>query len=130
MQSLCVSILDNELKIVRRSFYGNDLIREVPLYKTIGEVLAYVSNHFFKPPLGYLEPYQFDGKPGVGQPLAIAPETTIATIKRRQRHRHVGLNRLNINGMADLGMYNAILFGRSQLNLQVQVQMGWEEVGP
>lgn len=109
MQSLSVTILDKELKIVRRSFYGNDVIGDVPLHKTVGEVLAYVSVHFFKPPLGYLEPYQNEGKQGVGEPLAIAPETTIATMKKRQKHRHVGLDRLKITGMADLGLYNVIL---------------------
>lgn len=37
---LSVTILDQTLSIVRRSFDGNDVIRQVPLHKTVGEVLA------------------------------------------------------------------------------------------
>lgn len=84
------------------------MIKDVPLYTTVGEVLEYVSKHFFKPPLGELEPYQYEGKNGVGIPLAIAPETTIATMKRRQKYRRVGLSRINIAGMASLGEYNCL----------------------
>lgn len=107
-QTLSVAILDKTQKIVRRQFEGNDLIRNVPLYKTVGEVLEYVSEHYFSPCLGLLEPYEYEKKQGIGKPIPIAPETTICTIRSRQRHRRVGLDRLCLNGMADLGNATAV----------------------
>lgn len=55
LQTLSVTILDSTLKTVRRQFEGNDLIRNVPLHKTVGDALRYVSEHYFDPPLGLLE---------------------------------------------------------------------------
>lgn len=103
-----MTILDQTLRIVRRQFEGNDVIRDVPLHKTIGEVLHFVSENYFDPPLGVLEPYEYDVRQGTGLPRAIAPETQISTLRKRQAHRRVGLSRLSINGMAELSMITVL----------------------
>lgn len=101
-----VAILDETLKLIRRSFDGNDFIKNVALHKTVGEALDYVSHNYFLPHLGDLEPYEYTGKHGVGRPKVISVNTTIKELQKRQKPRKVGLDRINIYGMAALGMYD------------------------
>lgn len=70
--------------------------------KTIGEVLDYVTLHYFDPPIDELHPYEYAVKLGLGTPFLIARHTTLGKLKRHQKERRVGLDHIWIVGKANL----------------------------
>lgn len=99
---MSVTILDSKLNVVKFGKEDKKLIRNVPVFRVMPEILGYVALNFFEPPLLRLEPYQYTGRIGCGLPHAVADETTLSEIKWLQRHRRVGLNKLSILGRSSL----------------------------
>lgn len=95
-------ILDEDLEVVRNSFDGNTLIHGVPVLHDMGSILDYVGLHFFEPPVLHMAAYEYADRAGVGVPYGIPRITTLARIKRKQKHRRVGLHKLSICGKIDL----------------------------
>lgn len=69
----------------------------------LGSILDYVGQQYFEPPILNIAAYELAKRAGVGLPYAIL-RTTLGRIKRKQKHRRVGLDRLSICVKADLSM--------------------------
>lgn len=97
-----MTILDQDLQIVKCADDDKKLIRDVPKFKLVGEIMRYVALNYFDPPIVHLQPYQYSGKIGTGVPHPITAETPLSYIKWLQRTRKVGEDRLSIIGKASL----------------------------
>lgn len=122
-------IIDEELEVVRGSFEGGfTLIHGIPILGDMGTILEHVAAKFFEPPIPRLSPYEYPGKAGVGVPYAIPRTTTLGQIKRRQKYRRVGVDRLSLCGKADLSKYLntkgnvALLCVQSNLNCSINTK--------
>lgn len=94
-------ILDEELEPVRNSFEGNTLIHGIPILPELGAILDHVGINYFEPPIMDIEPFQYKDKAGVGVPFAVSRTTKLSKIKKRQKYRRVGVDRLSICGKAE-----------------------------
>lgn len=112
-----VGILDRNLRLVRKSFFPStstgpskycDLIHHVPWKPTVGEILDHVSVTYFKPPLGQLTAYEYQGKQGYGTPKPLPGTTTLDMMRERSSHRKIASTRITYYGMADLCGYSML----------------------
>lgn len=103
-------IIDEDLEVVRNSFNGFTLIHGLPIMPDLASILDFVGEAYFEPPIENIAAYEFADKAGVGLPYAIPRTTTLGRIKRKQKHRRVGLDRLSICGKADLSMWQQRLY--------------------
>lgn len=99
--------MDEFKHIVRKGFgqidgKKDDRIKDVPMLANLQAIFAYVSEHYFEPPLGALEAYAYPGKHGHGEPILLSLDTTIAQIRRQQKQRHVPDHRLTLIAKADM----------------------------
>lgn len=77
-----MAILDENLKLIKRQFDGDDTIKKIPMHETMGELCAYVSTTYFLPELGIIVPYEYKGKQEVGRPDVVDPTTTLVEMKK------------------------------------------------
>lgn len=102
LQTLSLSVLDEELKLVKRRFKGDDSIKKIPMQKTMADLCEYVSKTYFKPPLGKMHPHEYKTKRGVGKPVPLDGATLLTDIKLAQKDKHVPWPRLSLYAKADL----------------------------
>lgn len=92
------------MKVVTRSFLGDDLIKNIPMQRNMEELCQYVAKTYFEPPLEDLIPYKYPGKQRVGIPIPLKPDTTLRAMYDAQKDRHVQWHRLSLYGKTDLSM--------------------------
>lgn len=98
-----MAILDENLKLIKRKFKGDDSIKKIPMHETMEELCEYVSTTYFSPDLGLLVPYAYAGKQGKGRPDPVDGSTTLVDMKSSNTHRRVQWPRMTLYAKADMG---------------------------